>query len=94
MELTKLAEKPCFVMDGVEMREMKLVAHTVNAACNAEQMVIYRGPWRRVEDDFGTTYARGERVAIDGKMAAMLKSSEPAANVVFLDGDTGCGCSS
>ena len=36
------------------------------------QAVIYKGPWKRVEDDDGRVYERGQRMAVCGKTFDIL----------------------
>ena len=44
--------------------------------------MIYRGPWRQVEDDDGHVFRRGERIAVCAKTFALL-GAEPYADQVI-----------
>jgi hypothetical protein len=46
--------------------------------------VIYRGPWKRVEDDDGHTLVRGQRVAVCDKSYEILTSGPYAGDTVGI----------
>jgi catechol 2,3-dioxygenase-like lactoylglutathione lyase family enzyme len=90
VELTKLDADPCFVRDGVGMREMQLVGwKPLPGAGDARQAVLYRGPCPRVTDDDGTTYVRGERTLIGAAKADALRRGPLASRFVFFPSDQG-----
>jgi catechol 2,3-dioxygenase-like lactoylglutathione lyase family enzyme len=63
----KLGHGPCFMADGVECRETKLVGfkpHPRHVALQSYQ-VLYRGPFRAIEDDRGQTFRRGQWTTVD-----------------------------
>jgi catechol 2,3-dioxygenase-like lactoylglutathione lyase family enzyme len=75
MKLLKYDAKPCFVRDGVAMREMQLEAFSPLASSDGTVEVMYKGPLREVSDDGGRTYPRGRRVVIPATAAARLRNS-------------------
>jgi catechol 2,3-dioxygenase-like lactoylglutathione lyase family enzyme len=63
----KLGAAPCFMADGVECRETKLVGCKPHPRCAALQtrQVLYKGPFRTIEDDRGHTFRRGQWMTVD-----------------------------
>jgi arsenite methyltransferase len=79
-------QEPFAVVDGIEFRSL-----TVTAAKGKEgpcwegnRAVIYRGPWKRVEDDDGHTLERGQRVAVCDKSYELLTSGPYAEATVGI----------
>lgn len=72
------AEKPFAIVEGIEFRSVTVTAHKgKQGPCyETNQAVVYRGPWRRVEDDDGHVLVRGERTAVCEKTFRLL-TSEP-----------------
>jgi hypothetical protein len=65
LHYVKLGEAPCFHMDGVEMRELKLAGRQPAAeAAKETRWVLYKGPFAQVTDYQGTVFPRGQRVAV------------------------------
>ncbi|MDH3519108.1 MAG: methyltransferase domain-containing protein [Myxococcales bacterium] len=77
-------QEPFAVIDGIEFRSVTVTAHKgLEGPCyEANQAVIYRGPWREVRDDDGHTLRRGERTAVCAKTFDLL-TSEPYADHVI-----------
>jgi SAM-dependent methyltransferase len=73
-------EKPFAVVEGIEFRSVTVTAHKgkQGPCTETNQAVVYRGPWRRVEDDDGHVLVRGERTAVCEKTFRLL-GSEPYA---------------
>lgn len=86
--LQKLAEGPNFSHAGVQMREQMVSAWKPARADagsgEAEQVVVYRGPFREVIDDAGRRYVRGERVTVSADEAAALRRGPLGDQLVFL----------
>ncbi len=81
----KLAETPCFVVDGVEMREMKLTAvKPKEEPLPQVRQVLYKGPLRQVADDDGNVYPRGQRLAISARSWDSLRNGQAADQFVFF----------
>ncbi|MBW2234282.1 MAG: methyltransferase domain-containing protein, partial [Deltaproteobacteria bacterium] len=70
------AEEPFAVVEGIEFRSVTVTAHKgKQGPCyETNQAVVYRGPWRRVEDDDGHILVRGERTAVCEKTFRLLTS--------------------
>ena len=71
-------EKPWRVVEGIEFRSTTVAAYKgKEGACwDHKQAVIYRGPFREVEDDDGHVLRRGTRVAVCEKTFGIY-SREP-----------------
>jgi ubiquinone/menaquinone biosynthesis C-methylase UbiE len=76
----KWESQPFAVVDGIEFRSVTVTAHKgkQGPCLEANQAVLYRGPWRRVEDDDGHVFERGVRTAVCAKTYALLER-EPYA---------------
>jgi ubiquinone/menaquinone biosynthesis C-methylase UbiE len=75
--LTRQVE-PWQVIDGIEFRSLTLVAYKgKEGECwDRKQAIIYKGPWKKVEDDDGHIYCRGERMAVCDKTYQILTNSK------------------
>ena len=75
--------EPFAVVAGIEFRSVTVTARKgKEGECwEGNQAVLYRGPWKRVEDDDGHVLERGERVAVCDKTHRIL-TSEPYADEV------------
>jgi catechol 2,3-dioxygenase-like lactoylglutathione lyase family enzyme len=80
----KLGDIHCFQVDGVELREMRLVGWKSVATSEPRVLVVYKGPFDRVRDDDGTDYPRGEQVAVSRRQAEQLRLGSAAAQFTFL----------
>lgn len=69
IEILSRQDEPWVVLEGIEFRSMTVRAYKgKDGPCrDHHQAVIYRGPWKRVEDDDGITLLRGERTAVCDK---------------------------
>jgi len=74
IEILKRDEKPWQVIDGIEFRSMTVRAFKgKEGPCwERKQSVIYKGPWKKVEDDDGHIICRGERMAVCDKTYNIL----------------------
>jgi ubiquinone/menaquinone biosynthesis C-methylase UbiE len=72
------------VVDGVEFRSVTVTAHKgLEGPCyEANQAVMYAGPWSEVRDDDGHALRRGERTAVCAKTYDIL-TSEPYADRII-----------
>jgi ubiquinone/menaquinone biosynthesis C-methylase UbiE len=77
---------PFQVVDGIEFRSATITARKgLEGPCReANQAVIYRGPWKQVEDDDGHVLRRGERAAVCAKTFEILTSEPYADHVVAI----------
>jgi catechol 2,3-dioxygenase-like lactoylglutathione lyase family enzyme len=76
MRLMKFDTTPCFVRDGVGMREMQLEGFAPATAPGAEVEVMYKGPFRELRDDEGRVFERGKRVLVPAPLAARFRGAE------------------
>jgi SAM-dependent methyltransferase len=67
-------EKPWQIINGIEFRSMTVSAYKgKDGLCwERKQAVIYKGPWKKVEDDDGHILCRGERMAVCDKSFQIL----------------------
>jgi catechol 2,3-dioxygenase-like lactoylglutathione lyase family enzyme len=84
VRMLKFDAAPCFVRDGVGMRELQLEGFTPAADDGAGAEVLYKGPFRELRDDEGRVYPRGRRVRVPAAVADRLRSGEAAASFVVL----------
>jgi ubiquinone/menaquinone biosynthesis C-methylase UbiE len=64
--IDKWETEPFAVIDGVEFRSVTVTARKtdVGPSLDANQAIVYRGPWKVVEDEAGNRFVRGERTAV------------------------------
>jgi catechol 2,3-dioxygenase-like lactoylglutathione lyase family enzyme len=85
VRLLKFDASPCFVREGVPMRETQLEAYRRPAAGGGEAVtVVYKGPFRELSDDLGNVYPRGRRVTVSGPAADRLRSPEWAGQFTVV----------
>jgi arsenite methyltransferase len=60
---------PFAVVEGIEFRSVTIAAHKAHdgPSRDANQALIYRGPWKAVEDEAGNRFVRGERTAVSAQ---------------------------
>ena len=84
IEILKRDVQPWRTVEGIEFRSITIRAMKGKEGpcwdCN--QAVIYRGPWRKVEDDDGHTLLRGQPMAVCEK-TFRIYTSEPYAKDVI-----------
>jgi len=87
IRVESFAEKPFAVVEGIEFRSITVTAHKgKQGPCfEANQAVLYRGPWRRVEDDDGHVFVRGERTAVCEKTHRLLTSAPYAGETIGIE---------
>ncbi len=69
IEILARQSEPWQAIDGVEFRSLTVQAFKgkEGECLERNQAVIYRGPWKSVQDDDGHTLYRGERMAVCDK---------------------------
>jgi len=74
VEIAAYQTEPWAVVEGIEFRSMTVVAHKgKEGACwEHNDAVVYRGPWKRVIDDDGHVFERGQRTAVCRKTFEIL----------------------
>jgi catechol 2,3-dioxygenase-like lactoylglutathione lyase family enzyme len=91
VQFVKFSERAWFQIDGVELREVKLIALKPARADGPARQVIYRGPFADAADDVGNRFPRGQRVAVGAGAAATLENSAAAEQFLFLQPSEGSG---
>jgi arsenite methyltransferase len=84
--IDKWEHEPFAVVDGIEFRSITVTATKgKEGPCwEGNRTVIYRGPWKSVEDDDGHTMKRGQRVAVCDKTYEILTSGPYAKETVGI----------
>ncbi|MEM9944342.1 MAG: methyltransferase domain-containing protein [Planctomycetota bacterium] len=74
--IAKREEKPWQVVEGIEFRSVTVVAYKKDESecLEQNQAVIYKGPFRSVQDDDGHVFHRGKRMAVCGRTFDALMS--------------------
>jgi hypothetical protein len=82
--IDRFDERPWRTVSGIEFRSVTVTARKGKQGPCFERMqaVIYRGPWRKVEDDDGHTLLRGERMAVCDKTYRIL-TAEPYGDAII-----------
>ena len=82
--LDKYDQHPWKTIRGIEFRSVTVTARKgKQGPCRERnQAVIYKGPWKRVEDDDGHTLVRGMRMAVCDKTYGILTSNPYAKEMV------------
>ncbi len=85
--LDKWEKEPWQTVQGIEFRSATVTGRKgKQGPCfEANQAVIYRGPWRQVQDDDGHVLKRGERTAVCAKTFGLLTSDPYAAQVIGIE---------
>jgi len=75
IEVVQRQREPWRTVQGIEFRAMTVLAWKgkQGPCLDRNQAVVYRGPFRKVEDDDGHRYRRGERVAVCDKTFQLLR---------------------
>jgi hypothetical protein len=85
VHIVLLSQKPCFVVDGVAMRECRI--HARKPGHRTQQKThhaVYRGPLAEVTDDYGNVFRRGELTPLNVHDWQMLSKGDAAASFMFL----------
>ena len=75
IEIAARQRTPWRTVEGIEFRSLTVVAYKgkQGPCLERNQAVIYRGPFKKVEDDDGHNYFRGERMAVCDKAYHLLQ---------------------
>jgi ubiquinone/menaquinone biosynthesis C-methylase UbiE len=84
IQLEKLDEKPWQTVRGIEFRSATVTARKgKQGPCwERNQAVLYKGPWKKVEDDDGHVLLRGQRMAVCDKTYHILTGAPYADEVI------------
>jgi ubiquinone/menaquinone biosynthesis C-methylase UbiE len=82
--LEKYDAQPWKTVQGIEFRSVTVTARKgkQGPCLERNQAVIYRGPWRRVEDDDGHVLLRGQRMAVCDKTYRILTEAPYGGQVI------------
>lgn len=77
-------EEPFRVVEGIVFRSVTITAHKgkEGPCLEANQAVIYRGPWSEVRDDDGHVLRRGERTAVCAKTYDLYTRAPYADSII------------
>lgn len=75
ISIVKREPKPWQTVEGIEFRSITVLAYKgKDGPClERNQAVVYRGPFKKVEDDYGHIYFRGQRMAVCDKTFKLLQ---------------------
>jgi len=75
IEIVKRQREPWRTVEGIEFRSVTVVAYKgkQGPCLERNQAVIYRGPFKCVQDDDGHAYQRGARIAVCDKTFQLLQ---------------------
>lgn len=92
IHITRYSDKPWLRHDGVELREVKLIAWQPESASTTRR-VLYKGPFVEAVDESGNVFPRGKRVEVSDTVWNQLRRGAAAEQFLFLDlpsASTGC----
>jgi len=80
----KFEMEPWQIVEGIEFRSATYLAYKgkQGECLEKNQAVIYKGPWRQVQDDDGHVFMRGERSAVCEKTFKLMQK-EPYADMFY-----------
>lgn len=87
MHLAKRESEPWQTVEGIEFRSITVVAYKpdLGPCLERNQAVIYKGPFKQIQDDDGNTYYRGQRMAVCDKTFRMLQTGSLEDSFFFLE---------
>jgi catechol 2,3-dioxygenase-like lactoylglutathione lyase family enzyme len=94
IEITKLTDQPWFEVEGVALREVKIVGfRSLGIQDAVEHTVLYRGPFSRLRTDDGSTFSRGIRQQVTTDVWNALRQGSAADSFVFFEAGQADSCS-
>ncbi len=86
MTIAARQAQPWRTIEGIEFRSLTVVAYKgqQEACWERNQAVIYRGPFKKVEDDDSHVYYRGRRMAVCDKTFRLLQQAPYAGMFEFI----------
>lgn len=84
IEILKRDAEPWRTVEGIEFRSITLraIKGKEGPCVDSNQAVIYRGPWRKVEDDDGHTLLRGQPMAVCEKTFRIYTSAPYTDDII------------
>jgi hypothetical protein len=90
MFFDQLGDIHCFQLNGVELREMRLIGWKPAEPPSAPyRYLLYKGPLAQVTDEDGVVYRRGDKVAVPAARWQLLRQGPAAGQFVFLPEEVG-----
>lgn len=79
--------EPWQIVEGIEFRSATYLAYKgkQGECLEKNQAVIYKGPWRNVQDDDGHVFRRGERSAVCAKTFALMQREPYVDQFYYLE---------
>ncbi len=96
LEILERQSAPWQVVAGIEFRSLTVRAHRLPPSCCADwdgshaTEVMYRGPWKSVQDDGGQTFTRGQHVAVCQQTAETLRREPYAGQMLVVSEARSC----
>ncbi len=81
----KWNEAPWRVVKGIEFRAITLIAAKPMAVEQDVKALMYLGPYKRIEDDFGNCFVRGRRLTVSSTAYQTLLNSDLRDQFVGFD---------
>lgn len=87
IQIASRQSEPWRTIEGIEFRSLTVVAHKgkQGPCLERNQGVVYRGPFKKVEDDDNHVYYRGERMAVCDKTFRLLQKEPYAGQFEFIE---------
>ena len=84
-QFEKLGDIHCFSVNGVELRELRLVAWKPAGLEGIKAIVVYKGPMAEVATETGRSFRVGEPIEISAEEAASLRCEGLSPHFAFLE---------
>jgi len=87
IQIAARQSEPWRTVEGIEFRSVTVVAHKgkQGPCLDRNQAVIYRGPFKKIEDDDDHTYYRGQRMAVCDKTFRLLQKEPYAGQFELIE---------
>lgn len=87
IQIARYDEAPWRTVEGIEFRSMTVTARKgkQGPCLERRQAVIYKGPWKKVEDDDGHVLQRGVRIAVCDKTFRILTGEPYGGDVIPVE---------
>ena len=87
IQIAERPAEPWRTIEGIEFRSLTVVAYKgkQGPCLDRHQAVVYRGPFKQVEDDDNHVYYRGERMAVCDKTFRLLQREPYVGQFEFIE---------
>lgn len=87
IKLEKRESRPWRTVAGIEFRSVTVVAHKITQRVERDrlQAVIYRGPFKQVQDEAGRTFPRGVPIAVGDATCEQLRRGTYAGEFEIVE---------